>query len=297
MTGKAPSAPPQPASPPLPALPLRALIPNAITVLALCAGATGVRFALSGDFDKAAAAVVIAALLDGIDGRVARLLRGTSRFGAELDSLSDVTAFGVAPALILYLWALEDLGRLGWVVALALIVCCALRLARFNAALDREDLPKKRLGFTTGVPAPAGAGLALTPLFWSLAQDGALDAAPETRALVTAAVVAVTAFLMVSALPGWGFQAVRVPRQLRLFVLAAVGLFAAALAQAPWMALFAVGVVYAAAFPFAAIAYRRRLAAEQAALAAAAPSAASGEEGAGLLSFRPPGAEAPPPRS
>lgn len=285
-----------PATPPPspPALPLRALIPNAITVLALCAGATGVRFALSGEFDKAAAAVVIAALLDGIDGRVARLLRGTSRFGAELDSLSDVTAFGVAPALILYLWALDDLGRVGWVIALALVVCCALRLARFNAAIDREDLPKKRLGFTTGVPAPAGAGLALMPLFWSLAHDGAFDAAPETRALITAAVVAVTAFLMVSALPGWGFKAVRVPRQLRLFLLAAVGLFAAALAQAPWMALFAVGAAYALAFPFASLAYRRRLAAE----AAAADRSAQPADGTApaVLSFRPPAAETPPPR-
>jgi len=285
------------APPPVPpALPLRALIPNAITVLALCAGATGVRFALSGDFDKAAAAVVIAALLDGIDGRVARLLRGTSRFGAELDSLSDVTAFGVAPALILYLWALEDLGRIGWVVALALVVCCALRLARFNAALDRADLPKKRLGFTTGVPAPAGAGLALMPLFWSLAHEGALDAAPETRAIITAIVVAVTAFLMVSALPGWGFQAVRVPRQMRLFLLAAVGLFAAAMAQAPWMALFAIGLAYAVAFPFAGLAYRRRLAAERA--AAPMPDQPADAEGTApaVLSFRPPAAEGPPQR-
>lgn len=279
---------------PLPALPLRALIPNAITVLALCAGATGVRFALSGEFEKAATAVVVAALLDGIDGRVARLLRGTSRFGAELDSLSDVTAFGVAPALILYLWALQDLGRMGWVVALALIVCCALRLARFNAAIDRDDLPKKRLGFTTGVPAPAGAGLALMPLFWSLAHDGALDAAPENRAVITAIVVAVTAFLMVSALPGWGFQAVRVPRQLRLFVLAAVGLFAAALAQAPWMALFSVGLAYALAFPFASIVYRRRLGAGRARIEAAPLGPDSAADGAGVISFRPPAAETPP---
>ncbi len=245
-----------------PALPVRALIPNAITMLALCAGATGVRFAISGEFDKAAAAVVIAAVLDGIDGRVARLLRGTSRFGAELDSLSDVTAFGVAPALILYLWALEDLGRMGWVVALLLAVCCALRLARFNAAIDREDLPKKRLGFTTGVPAPAGAGLALMPLFWALAHgDEAFGGDPLLRAQVTAVVVTLTALLMVSSLPGWGFQAVRLPRSARLFALAAVGLFAASLAQAPWMTLFAIGLAYAAAFPFALLRYRQRLAA------------------------------------
>src|SRR5512146_2982901 len=158
-------------------------------MLALCSGATGVRFAISGEFEKAAAAIVIAGLLDGIDGRVARLLRGTSRFGAELDSLSDVTAFGIAPALILYLWALHDLGRFGWVVALALAVCCALRLARVNAALDQEDIPKTRLGFTTGVPAPAGAGMALMPLFWDLAHDGALSADPALTAAITAVVV------------------------------------------------------------------------------------------------------------
>ena len=140
-----------------PAIPLRALLPNAITMLALCAGATGVRFAISGEFEKAVTAITVAALLDGIDGRVARLLRGTSRFGAELDSLSDVTAFGIAPALVLYLWALQMLGPVGWVAALSIAVCCALRLARFNIALDQDDLPKKQLGFTTGVPAPVGA--------------------------------------------------------------------------------------------------------------------------------------------
>ncbi len=239
------------------ALPLRALIPNAITMLALCAGATAVRFAIDGAFDKAAAAIVIAGVLDGIDGRVARFLRGTSRFGAELDSLSDVTAFGVAPALVLYLWALHELGRFGWVVALALAVGCALRLARFNAALDKDDLPKKRLGFTTGVPAPAGAGMALIPLFWSLAHDGALDADPFSRAVIVAVVVGVTAVLMVSALPGWGFKSVQVPRSARLFVLGGIGLYAAAMAQWPWRMLFVLALAYAVAFPFASIHYAR----------------------------------------
>ena len=244
MEGKAP-----------PALPVRALIPNAITMLALCSGATGVRFAISGDFDKAAAAIVIAGLLDGIDGRVARLLRGTSRFGAELDSLSDVIAFGVAPALILYLWSLHELGRFGWVVALAHAGCCALRLARFNAALDQEDLPKKRLGFTTGVPAPAGAGMALMPLFWSLAHDGTFGTDPYNRAVIVAIVTGITAFLMVSSLPVWGFKSIHIPRSARLFVLAAIGLFAAALAQTPWMMLFVISAAYTAALPFALLRY------------------------------------------
>lgn len=246
---------------PLPALPLRALIPSAITMLALCAGATGVRFAIAGEFEKAAAAIVIAGVLDGIDGRVARLLKGTSRFGAELDSLSDVTAFGIAPALILYLWALQELGRFGWVVALALAVCCALRLARFNAALDNLELPKKKLGFTTGVPAPVGAGLAMTPLFFSLANDNSLDADPMLKAVVTAVVTAGTAFLMVASLPGLSWTSLKVPRDARLFVLAAVGLFAASLAQAPWWTLTALSVSYALTIPYAFWSYSRAKAA------------------------------------
>lgn len=239
------------------ALPLRALVPNAITMLALCSGASGMRFAFEGAFEKAAAAIVIAAVLDGIDGRVARLLHGTSRFGAELDSLSDVIAFGVAPAFVLYLWALQDLGRFGWVVALAFAVACALRLARFNAELDREDRPKKELGFTTGVPAPAGAGMALMPLFWNLATDGMLDAWPHYRMLVAAVVTAGVAFLMVSALPGWTFKSIRIPRSARFFALAAVGVFAAAATQVPWAMLCLFGFLYAGTFPLASLQYAR----------------------------------------
>jgi CDP-diacylglycerol--serine O-phosphatidyltransferase len=135
-------------------------------------------------------------------------------------------------------------------------------------------MPKKRLGFTTGVPAPAGAGMAMMPLFWDLANDGALGADPMLKAWITAVVVAVTAFLMVAALPGWGFKAVQVPRTARLFVLAGVGLFAAALAQAPWMTLFAVAATYTLAFPFATLRYRRLRQAELAArLPAEAPDA------------------------
>jgi CDP-diacylglycerol--serine O-phosphatidyltransferase len=205
----------------------------------------------------------VAAILDGIDGRVARLLRGTSRFGAELDSLSDVTAFGLAPALILYLWALQDIPRLGWVIALALAISCALRLARFNAQLDSEDLPNKRLGFLTGVPAPAGAGLALSPLLANLALDGALDAAPDLRSGLVATITLVTALLMVSSLPTWSTRSLAVPRAARLLVLAAIGLFAALLAQAPWAMLTAVALVYAGSIPLARARYRRLMRTER----------------------------------
>jgi len=239
-------------------IPLRALVPSAVTMLALCAGATGVRFAIAGDFDRAAAAIVIAAVLDGVDGRIARLLKGTSRFGAELDSLSDVTAFGMAPALILYLWSLQYLGRWGWVVALLYAVCCALRLARFNAALDAEDLPKKRLGYTTGIPAPAGAGMVLLPLFLALSGEAeGID--PVVHAPGVAVLTLATGLAMISALPGWGWKSIRVPRAFRLWALLAVGLFAAALAQAPWLTLAIITIGYALAFPFASLAFRRQI--------------------------------------
>ena len=162
-------------------IPLRALAPNAVTALALCFGLTGIRFGISGEWEKAVASIIIAGVLDGLDGRIARLLKGESRFGAELDSLSDVTAFGVAPAIILYLWVREGLPdgsllqigwvKYGWLVALAHAVCCALRLARFNANIDATEQPHKSAGFLTGVPAPAGAGLLMLPLYLWLSTD------------------------------------------------------------------------------------------------------------------------------
>ena len=136
---------------------IRAVAPNAVTALALCMGLTGIRFAIGGEWDRALAAIIVAGVLDGLDGRIARLLKGESRFGAELDSLSDVIAFGVSPAIILYLWSLQMLPRWGWLFALSHAVCCALRLARFNANIDSAEQPHKSAGFLTGVPAPAGA--------------------------------------------------------------------------------------------------------------------------------------------
>ena len=130
------------------------MVPNAVTALALCSGLTGVRFAVDSEWEKALAAIIIAGVLDGMDGRIARLLRAQSKFGAELDSLSDNVAFGTAPALILFLWSLQHAPKFGWVAALALAVCCALRLARFNARIDATEQPHKSAGFLTGVPAP-----------------------------------------------------------------------------------------------------------------------------------------------
>src|SRR3546814_10769204 len=144
---------------------LRQVAPNAVTAMARCFGLTGIRFAIAGEWDKAVAAIIFAGVLDGLDGRIARLLKGESRFGAELDSLSDVIAFGVAPALVIYLWSLQAMPKFGWIIALAHAVCCALRLARFNDNIDSDDQPHKSAGFMTGIPAQQRAGLALAPVY------------------------------------------------------------------------------------------------------------------------------------
>ena len=161
-------------------IPLRAVVPNAVTALALCVGLTSVRFAIAGQWENAIYSILAAAVLDGMDGRIARALRGQTRFGAELDSLSDVIAFGVSPAIVLHLWSLQHWPRIGWVFALAFAACQALRLARFNAQIDVDEQPHKSAGFLTGVPAPAGAGLLLLPVYLWLA-SGEEDATVRPR--------------------------------------------------------------------------------------------------------------------
>lgn len=234
-------------------LPLRAVAPNAITALALCSGLSGVRFAVSGQWELAATMVLIAGALDGIDGRIARLLRGESRFGAELDSLSDAISFGVAPALILYLWSLAALPRLGWICSLLLAVFCALRLARFNARIDETEQPHKSAGFLTGVPAPAGAGLALLPLFLWLSTDEPWLASPYLVAPWTAMVAA----LMVSSLATFSLNSFRLRRTVRFEALVLVVVIFAALVTAPWQTLSVVGLVYLATIPFSVAAYAK----------------------------------------
>jgi CDP-diacylglycerol--serine O-phosphatidyltransferase len=245
------------AIPPRRGIPLRALIPNAVTVLALCFGLTGVRFAIGEEWEKAVAAIVVAGVLDGIDGRIARLLKGTSRFGAELDSLSDVIAFGVAPALIIYLWALKHLpGGLGWVIALAHAVTCALRLARFNAQIDAAPANRKP-GFLTGIPAPVGAGLTLSPMFLYFWLAPALLDDLQLRAIVVAGVVIAVALMMVSSLPTYAWGAIRLRRAWRLPALVGVGLFAGSLFTTPWMTLTLLCLCYAFAIPLAMRSYAR----------------------------------------
>ena len=234
-------------------IPLRAIPPNAITALALCFGLSGVLFAIKGDWEKALASVVFAGVLDGMDGRIARLLRANSRFGAELDSLSDVTAFGVAPTLIMFLWSLQYAPKFGWIAALALAVCCALRLARFNARIDADEQPHKSAGFLTGVPAPAGAGLAFVPVYLWLVTGS------EWFRLwyVTMPWLVFVALLMISNIATFSWGSLRLRRSYRLFALAGVVLLVAALITEPWLTLLGVSGLYVALIPFSVAAYGR----------------------------------------
>ena len=238
-------------------IPLRALIPNAVTVLALCFGLTAVRFGIAGEWEKAVASIIVAGVLDGIDGRIARLLDGATRFGAELDSLSDVTAFGVAPALIIYLWSLQYLPGIGWVIALSHAVTCALRLARFNAAIDAAPQPHKRAGYLTGVPAPIAAALTLSPMFLTFWIEPTLLDDPRIRATLVSLAVLPVAFLMISSLPTYSWGSLRLRPSQRLPALVGVGLFAGALFSAPWMTLTLTCVANAIAIPFASRSYAR----------------------------------------
>jgi len=235
-------------------IPFRAMIPNAITTLALCLGLTGVSLAVREEWEKALGAIVLAGVLDGIDGRIARLLRAQSRFGAELDSLSDNIAFGTAPALILFLWSLQNAPRFGWIAALALAVCCALRLARFNARLDAAEQPHKSAGFNTGVPAPAGAGLAFVPIYLWLITDH--DPRFQEWPIVMAWTLFI-ALLMISSLPTYSWSSIRIRRGWRLFALAGVALLGAALVVAPWATLLVVAALYLIMIPFGLASYAR----------------------------------------
>lgn len=257
------------AAPDATGLTLRAMLPNAITAAALCSGLTGIRFAIEGEWSFAVLAVILAGVLDGIDGRIARLLNAQSRFGAELDSLADSLSFGMAPAIIVYLWSLKEFERFGWFAALAFAICCALRLARFNARIDVDDQPHKSAGFLTGVPAPVGAGLAFAPFY--LWQETGLAVFRDPVAL--SVWLAVIAVLMISNMATLSWAVVRPRRSIRLFLIALAALFFAMLLLEPWWSLAALSTGYLAMMPYGLIRYgriKRRRAAEARDRAAAA---------------------------
>ena len=236
------------------AIPVRTLLPNLITLLALCAGLTAIRLAVEDKLDLALAAIVFAALLDGIDGRIARMLKGTSRFGAELDSLADFVNFGVAPALILYFWGLHELKSAGWIVALVFAICAGLRLARFNVMIDDPNKPVWAGNFFTGIPAPAGAITVLLPIYLSFL---GVPVGLITIWLTFFYTMAI-AFLMVSRLPVFSGKRVgkRVPPEMVLPVFVMVVLFFAMLVSYPWQVLTVGTVAYLACLPLGWLSYR-----------------------------------------
>ena len=252
-------------------IPVRMLVPNVITLLAICAGLTAIRLSTEGRMELAVAAIVFAAVLDGVDGRVARMIKGQSKFGAELDSLADFVNFGVAPGLILYFWQLQDLNNGGWIAAMVFAISGGLRLARFNATMDDPNKPPFAANYFTGVPAPAGAILVLLPVYL------AFLGMPQPPAMLTLFYTLLIAFLMVSRLPVFSGKTVRlrVPPEMVLPVFVSVIFFIALLVGYPWHILSTLTVLYLLSLPLGWKSYRNH---ERAAAAPSAPTADAGPE-------------------
>jgi len=221
------------------------MIPNILTLLALAAGLTAIRFGLEGRWEHAVLAIFVAAVLDALDGRIARLLKGASKFGAELDSLSDFVCFGVSPALVLYLWTMNDAGRLGWVLVMLFSICCGLRLARFNVMMEDHDAPAWQARFFTGIPAPAGGGLVLLPMVLSFQVGEDFFRQPW----VVGIFMLVIAGMLVSTIPTYSFKKLKISRQWILPTMLITGAVAVFLINAPWLTLSVVGFAYICSIP------------------------------------------------
>ena len=231
---------------------VRSVIPSIITVLALSLGLTGIKFSLIGRFDYAVISILLAAILDAADGRIARLIKGTSKFGAELDSLADLVNFGVAPALMMYMWDLNSYGNIGWVVTLVFIICCCLRLARFNVSLENS---KKTVfeNFFTGVPSPAGAGILLLPMIVSYSEYSFFFNDIDNLSIIA---ILLSSFLMVSKVPTYAFKKIKIKRPLVLLVMILSVLLFGFLITHTFETLFIIGVIYIFSIPVSFIHYR-----------------------------------------
>lgn len=243
-------------SPRLREIPLRLILPNLVTVLAICAGLSGIRLAFEGRFEIAVAMVLVAAFLDALDGRLARMLKASSNFGAQMDSLADIMNFGVAPALVLYAYVLDSAGAVGWTAALVFAIACCLRLARFNVMLDDPDRPAWQNDYFVGVPAPAGALLVLMPVYLGLIGVPV----NQTFGLVSAAFTVGVALLLVSQLPVYSGKSsgMRVRRDLVLPLMLAIVGYVALLFSYTWTTLALTAAAYFAMLPFSVRAYARR---------------------------------------
>ncbi|MBL4800353.1 MAG: phosphatidylcholine/phosphatidylserine synthase [Emcibacter sp.] len=235
--------------------PIRSLVPNSITVLAICAGMSAMRFAILGRWEGAVLAVLVAGVLDGLDGRIARLLKGTSKFGAELDSLSDIVSFGVAPAVIMYSWVLKDVKGIGWLLALIFTTAMALRLARFNTMSADETInAEERQDYFSGIPAPASAALALWPMILYFLTDMEFFRNP----VFCIVYMGVIAGLTVSNVPTFSFKKMSIKREYVLFYLLGIAIFATMLVTNIWATMSVVGLVYIITIPMAGVYHRRK---------------------------------------
>ena len=231
----------------------KSLLPNALTIFGVCLGLSSIKFALDANYAIAIIAIGFAAILDTLDGRVARLIKGTSKVGKELDSLTDVISFGVAPVFIMYFWTLNGIGKLGWMLVLIYIVCCALRLARFNLTIVEETEPWK-INFFEGVPSPAAAGLVLLPLILKL--SGLIQT--ESYTILSSVVILTTSILMVSKIPTYSLKRILIPRHLAIFLLLGLGIYVSLLIFYTFKILFFTGIIYIILIPISFFHYRQK---------------------------------------
>ena len=229
------------------------LLPNTLTIFGVCLGLSSIKFAIDANYTMAVIAIAIAAILDTLDGRVARLIKVTTKVGKELDSLTDVISFGVAPGFIMYFWTLNELGKFGWVIVLIYVVCCALRLARFNLTVidDRENW---KINFFQGVPSPAAAGLVLLPLILSLSDFFQFNSV----AILSSAIMILTSALMVSNIPTYSLKKILIPRTMTIFLLLGMGIYLSLLIFYTFKTLFFTGVIYFLLIPISYIHYKRK---------------------------------------
>jgi len=231
----------------------KSLLPNALTIFGVCLGLSSIKFALDANYAIAIIAIGFAAILDTLDGRVARLIKGTSKVGKELDSLTDVISFGVAPVFIMYFWTLNGIGKLGWMLVLIYIVCCALRLARFNLTIV-EETESWKINFFEGVPSPAAAGLVLLPLILKL--SGLIQI--ESYTILSSVVILTTSILMVSKIPTYSLKRILIPRHLAIFLLLGLGIYVSLLIFYTFKILFFTGIIYILLIPISFFHYRQK---------------------------------------
>ena len=231
---------------------VRMILPNMLTLIGVCIGLTSIRFSFNGQFDLAIIAIIFAALIDGLDGRIARLIKGTSKVGKELDSLTDMISFGVAPAFIMYFWTLSSLGRLGWLICLIYVICVALRLARFNINSDQE--PSWRDNFFEGVPSPAGGILVLTPLVISMTN---FDLVKIDNNIIAPIFFIVTSLLLISKFPTYSFKKIVIQRQTTIFLLFGIVLFFGFILIYPFVAISISAILYLLMFPISYFHYNK----------------------------------------